>query len=345
MKNIYLILVFLFSFVLGFSQAPTPNPFIKGDLNIRYNTRTAVDKTKEGVEDIYTLNINVSNSALFKGSIGYRPMIKGFVGTNQQSGLNYILELDVVNPNNPLQTRNIGKLYGFVPIDKDNIYRFSDGEVKASILSMGNAKGFESKFSGSVAGKPPAQENNLWNKFKKEAFSISKSSNGKVTTISITKYDKMDFSNHVLVAGPVQTYPEVTINGPLIYDYNRSAWLLDGVVATYVSDGRQLQDKINGSIRWIQNLGEYQFDIRVNEPAPSESAVFTGPADESAFFASDNTVPSLTGVMRYKDTISNSIVVSSSVQIDLVGNKLNKQQVMYLCKLFFLSGIVPLNSD
>ena len=162
MKNIYLILVFLFSFVLGFSQAPTPNPFIKGDLNIRYNTRTAVDKTKEGVEDIYTLNINVSNSALFKGSIGYRPMIKGFVGTNQQSGLNYILELDVVNPNNPLQTRNIGKLYGFVPIDKDNIYRFSDGEVKASILSMGNAKGFESKFSGSVAGKPPAQANNLW---------------------------------------------------------------------------------------------------------------------------------------------------------------------------------------
>lgn len=343
MKIINSIIWFFLLTAVSFAQSSNAS-FIKGDLNIRYNTR-GMEKARVGVEDIYTLNINMSNSALFRGTINHKPTIKSLIGKDAQGGLTYAIELDVVNPNNPVQTRNVGRLYGFVPIDSQNIYRFTDGEVKAAIFPIGNAKGFESKFSGLAAGKPPAESQSLLSAIKKEALSLTKSVNGKAVSVSITKYDKMEFSNHVLVAGPVQIYPEVSVNGPLIYDYNRMAWHLDGILVTYNFDGKQIQDKITGNIRWIPNANEYQFDVRVNEPSPNEAAVFAGPSDESAFFSTDNAIPSLTGSMKYKDSKSGDIVMASSVTIDLTGNKLTKQQMMYLCKLFFLSSIVPLNAE
>jgi hypothetical protein len=138
----------------------------------------------------------------------------------------------------------------------------------------------------------------------------------------------------------------------MIYDYGRTAWYFDNVTVTYVIDGRQYQDKLTGNIRWIESPsrasngeGEYQFDVRVNEPAQSEASVFTGPADEAAFFATDDAIPALTGVMKYKDTLVGDTVTASAVTVDLKGNKLSKQQTMYLAKLLLMTCVIPLNSD
>lgn len=100
---------------------------------------------------------------------------------------------------------------------------------------------------------------------------------------------------------------------------------------------------MTGNIRW--GKGAYDFDIKINEPLPSESAVFAAVADEAAFFAEDTSSSGLTGKMSYKDVESNGKVISSSVSIDLAGRSLNKQQVMYLSKLFFFVAVIPINAE
>lgn len=339
----------------AFSQAPAPSPtFIKGDLNIRYNTRTQRDgdKPKASIEDAYVFKLNVSNSAIFDGKIMHRPFIRNAITSNQTAQLTVDIGFLVVNPRNPAQSVPVGKLYGVVPIDERNVYRFTDGDVRVSINGMGGAKSFESKFNGLALGKPPAGSEGMVARIKREAQKITRNVNGKPVTISVAKYDTMEFQAHVLAAGPVQIYPETTVNGTLLYDYGRGAWYFQGVTVNYAQDGQQRQDVLSGNIRWVESVnrkangeGEYVFDIRVNEPPVTEAALFSGPADESAFFAVDTSIASLTGAMKYKDAILNDTVTQSTIVVDLAGNKLTKQQAMYLCKLLFHSAVVPFNAE
>lgn len=333
--------------MVSISMAQTnPPTFIKGTLDIRFGTRT-----KSAPTDKYTINVNVCNSALFRGTVDAKPFVKGYVSDDKGS-LTYDIGCDVVNPKNPSQTRNVGKLFGTVPVDGNNVYRFTDGNLRISVLGMGTAKGFDSKFNGLALGKPPVN-NSVFASLKQQAISLTKTtSNGKTVGITVTKYDKMEFQNHVLAAGPVQVYPEVNVNGTMLYDYARSAWYLQNVTAVYAVDGRQLADKLTGNIRWVESPtrkttgeGQYEFDIRLNEPVGGEAAVFAGAQDESSFFEVDNSVSSLIGTMKYKDSMSGDSVVASNVVIDLIGNKLTKQQAMYLCKLIVMSTIVPLNAE
>lgn len=337
--------------VLAINASAQTNPpaFIKGTLDIKYNTRINVDssgKPNKGVTDVYTVNVNVCNSAVFRGTVAHTPILQSTFGIAQPSALDYAIECDVVNPNNPAQTRNVGRIYGAVPIDANGVYRYADGNLKIGVLQIGNARGFESKFSGLAAGKPLVKSTGLLDSLKKEALNITKSVQGKTVKLAVSKYDKMEFKNHVLAAGPVQIYPDLTVNGVMIYDYNRLAWYFDGVTISYVAaDGKQSTDRLTGSIRWMKSESKYDFDIRVNEPPPSEASVFAGAADESAFFATDDTLSALTGTMKYKDTTLKDVVTSSAVQIDLTGNKLSRQQAMSLCKLIVFSSIVPMNAE
>lgn len=327
---------------------PAPSLPVTGTLNINYRTRTADGRGKENVSDAYALDLNVANSAIFRGTIEQLPFIKNALSANQLGKLSFDLELSVVNPANPKQSRNVGKLFGAVPIDENNVYRYSDGAgVKVAVFPIGAAKGFESRFNGLAYGKPPAASGLA--KMKQEAVRLV---SGKGGAIVLTKYDKMSFENLLLPAGPVQLYPETTVSGTLFYDYGRSAWHFNNVTFIYNADGKRNVDTITGSIRWIEpknrratGEGHYEFDIRVNEPPPSESAVFAATADESAFFASDANVPALTGAMKYKDAFSGDTVVSSAVQVDLTASKLSKQQTMMLTKLILLAAIVPLNAE
>lgn len=342
-------LIGLFLSALSLVAAETNKPtFIDGVLNISYDSR--VNAGKIGAVDTYSLALNVNNSVLFAGTIKQTPRIADagvFSTTVKQAGkIGFDLSCDVINPRNTNQTRNIGKVFGEAPINEQNVYLFDSGSVRIIV----HGQSHESKFRGMALGKPPAKKLTSIESLKQQAMTLTKNVNGKAVKITVAKYDKMGFQSHVLAGGPVPIYSEATVNGEMLYDYARSAWHFQNVSILYSvdsGDGRRLRmdDKLTGSIRWVEKAGEYEFDVRVNEPPPSEASSFTAAADETSFFETDNSIPSLSGKMKYKDTKNGETVTSSQVSINLVGNRLSKQQTMNLCKLILLTSIVPLNAE
>lgn len=329
------------------SQAQTNVP-VKGTIDIKFNSRT-VKPTTKGVKDTYQLAVNVGNSALFQGTITDQPqIIDGWVSKSvvQPRLLNYELDCYVVNPKNPTQTKNVGKMTGRVPISSDGVYNYDQGNLEVSVIPMGNAGGFTTKFGGSAAGKPLIRPANWLDTFKGNAINITRSVNGKTTTVVLKKYDKMEFKNHVVAAGPVAIYQTATVNGEMLYDYDKECWFFNNVTLQYTEGNTIKVDRLTGTIRWDKKANEYTFDIRVNEPPPSASAAFeTNNSDESSFFETDTTIPSLTGAWKYKDSKSGDTTLSSAVTIDMKGNNLSKQQTMALSKVLIFSAVVPMNSD
>lgn len=337
------------------AQTKAPGPFevvpslpITGSLNIDYKTRRVPGK--EGTSDLYTLNLMVANSAVFRGTIGHLPFIKNTIGRNQVGRLMFDIELDVVNPLNIKQTRTVGKVFGFCGIDENNIYHWSDQPgVRFAINGIGAAQGFESRFNGTAIGKPPPASG--FAKLKKEAVTLVSGKGGKVTLIN---YDKMTFDQHVLPRGPVGVYPEAIASGIMYFDYQRSVWYFNNLRLEYAADGRRASDVLTGTIRWVEAKnrrqtgdGQYILDVRMNEPLPTETQVFSAAADESAFFASVDDVPGLNGTVTYKDGFApgSDTVLTSNVVIDLKTIKLSKTQALLLSKLLFLSAIVPFNAE
>ncbi len=320
---------------------------VTGTMQIAYRTRSG-DASKPGVTDVYTISVNVANSAVFHGTIENLPYIANTITSDQVGRVTYDVDLDVVNPKNVTQTRNVGKVTGYSPIDKQNVYHYeSGGGIKVIVFPIGAAKGFESRFNGLALGKPPAVSG--FKKLSQDAVKLVSSKGG---SIILTKYDKMTFQNHLLPMGPVQIYPETTVNGTLFYDYDRTAWHFNQVHFVYNAEGRRADDILTGSIRWIEaknrkqtGEGHYEFDIRVNEPPPTESAIFAATADESSFFDTPTDIPSLTGTMSYKDSFSGDTVVGSMVTIELKATRLSKAQAMYLVKCILLSCLVPFNAE
>lgn len=355
----FIVLITIVIAALGFQASAqtntNPPTFIKGNIDIKYNTRVNPPGTK-GVKDIYTLNINVCNSALFHGTIADTPqLIDGWVRKDviQPRSLYYDVACDVVNPKNPTQTKNVGRMFGSVPINSDGVYCYDRGTLEIAVLPMGNAGGFDSKFGGTAAGKPLVRPSNWLETLKQNTISITRSVNGKTMTVVLKKYDRMVFTQHVIGAGPVHAYQPVTVNGEMLYDYDKFSWFFNNVTVQYAVNGTIKIDRLSGNIRWVESPqrktngeGEYQFDVRVNEPTPNEGTVFAPVAtDESAFFETDNTIPALVGTMKYKDTIRGDTTFASNVTVDLIGNNINKMQAMVLCKLIIFSSVVPMNAD
>lgn len=342
MKTTQSIIIAALLYCTGMAQ-PVQKPLaITGGMSINFASRG-----NPAALDTYTFNVNVANSAIFKGTITQRQFVKNYVGANQLGQLTYSMDTAVVNPNNPAQTRDVGRFFGNVPVDEKNVYRFDDGFLKISVLPIGQAKGFESRFTGYAIGKPPVSTGAA--RLKQEAMRLVSGKGGAVT---LKNYDIMRFNNVVLAAGPVQIYPDVTVAGDMVYDYDRSIWYFKNVTFSYAAESTRKLDTLTGTIRWIEDagrktngLGHYDFDIRVNEPPPSEAAVFGATADEASFFASDDAIPGLTGLMNYKDTMAGDFVSASSVEIDLKSNKLTKVQIMALAKMLLFTMTVPLNAE
>jgi hypothetical protein len=282
----------------------------------------------------------------------------GWTGSTvvQRRSLYYDIACDVMNPKNTAQTRNVGRLFGSVPISMSGAYNYSDGNLEISVLPMGNSGGFDSKFSGTAFGKPLNRPANWMDTLQREAVNITRSINGKTTTVVLKKYDKMEFRSVILGEGPVPIYKNVTVNGEMLYDYDKNCWFFNNMTVQYSVGENVKIDRLAGTIRWVEDpnrksngVGEYDFDIRVNEPAPDENAAFSSAnnnSDESAFFATDTSVPSLSGTMKYKDTLKDDgDTLSSQVAIDLSGNNITKQQTMVLCKMIIFAAVVPMNSD
>jgi hypothetical protein len=68
--------------------------------------------------------------------------------------------------------------------------------------------------------------------------------------------------------------------------------------------------------------------------------------DEDAFFAVDNSVPSMTGKVEYVDTFSGGTTtpISSKITYHLTANKLTKQQIVNFYKLWMLV-VGPTNDE
>lgn len=339
------------------AQTPaTPATFVRGNMNIRFGENT----------DHYDLDFNVCNSCRFHGGIDARHYVAP-VGTIWPTpeiplGITYTLDCDIMNPKNLSQTKNVGQVTGMVKVPGTGIYDYEHGSLECSVIPMGNAAGMDSFFRGTASGKPLNRPVTWkWQDMSADMVNISRIINGRVSTVTLKKYDQMKFDNCRLCAGPMASYQPVIVNGTMYYDYEKRTWFLKEMTVQYTVGQSLILDRLSGNIRWMpdanraQNgLGEYDFDVKVNEPAPSEDQVFqTQPTDESAFFQSDDTVPGVSGTWKYKDTITpNTItkdnpdgdVTLSAVQIDMEGNKLTKQQMMVLFKLLVLQMIVPMNN-
>jgi len=330
------------------AQTNLPNLPIKGTLDIKYNSRTSPGV--KGVKDVYTLAINVANGALFQGTITDTPqIIDGYLSKTikQSRSLYYDINCDLVNPKNTAQTKNVGRLYGKVGIDPDGTYRYDTGSLTVDILPIGNGNQLTSKFGGQALGKPLSRPANWMDTLKCSTVNITRNINGKTTTIALKKYDKMDFRQHVVGAGPLSAYQPVTVNGEMLYDYDKSCWFFNNITLQYAENNLVKIDRLTGTIRWDKKTSEYAFDVRVNEPPPNSNAAFEAATstDESAFFETDTTIPALTGTMKYKDVTKGDVTLSSLVTVELLGRNITKQQVMALSKVIIFSAVVPMNAD
>ncbi len=331
---------------------------IKGKLDIQFNSRVQTDSggnPAAGVKDVYTFDVTVVDTLGFQGTIQALPTIlTARLGSEKQrASLVYNLNLLVANPANLTQKRTVGKLVGEVQVDRQGTYLFDQGTLRIAVDAAGKAQGFESAFRGTAVGKPP-KNTSLAEKVKKQAQTITRQVKGKTVSLIVKDYDIMTLRGLVLAAGPVRSYPETTVNGEMMYDYERSAWYFRNLTMTYQAEGKTVTDKVTGNIKWVESpqrktngQGQYEFDVRFNEPeqTSTETAVFQKADDEAAFFATDTSLPSLTGTAKYVDRFRGETVTSSAVAIDLVGNNLNKTQVVNAFKLIWLVSVVPVNAE
>jgi hypothetical protein len=124
----------------------------------------------------------------------------------------------------------------------------------------------------------------------------------------------MRFENLQLGQGPQRVYPKTSVNGRLDYDYETGNWYTDGIRFAYTLDGKEFEDVVTGSIKWVEDptapatarasTSSTSASTRKRTSRPStEAAAFEKMSDEDAFFAVDNSIPSLTGKISYVDTM------------------------------------------
>jgi len=349
----------------GLPQLTEPN-VISGTMDITFETRTKLDTSGDlkkgsaaiGAKDTYKLAVQVAKTTEFSGTIQRQPKLFSSVlgRTKQDAELTYSVDLTVLNPNDLKQKKVVGKWVGTVPMNPETgAYDLAGGKAKESPLrvavdAIGRNAAFVDTFSGRLMGKSE----------KKESLgsSVYKRVVGKRTVeVKVAKSDPMRFESMVLAIGPAQTYPRTTVTGRLDYDYETGNYFTDGITFRYSLDGKEYEDIVTGSIKWVQEndyetsgKSYYEFNLRFNEAknqaASGEGAAFEAMSDEDAFFAVDNTIPALTGRISYTDVIPgvDELPTSSKVTYALDANKLTKQQIMNFFKLWLIC-VGPTNDE
>lgn len=331
---------------------------ISGTVNIAFNTRTRVDakgKPEVGAKDVYDVALSVGKTTEFKGKVERQPLLTSSVlGREQQAGqFYYALNLAVVNPVNMTQKKTVGKWVGTVPINAEGMYELAgSGESKhrISVDAIGRAPAFTDNFGGRLYGKGKKTDG---------VMSYVRKFQGKEVTLKVKNVDPMRFENVTIASGPSLNYPKVSVSGNLDFDYETGNWLTNGIRFHYSLNGKEYDDVVTGSIKWVEDenrasngKGQYEFNLRWNETAANsastEADAFKSASDEEAFFAVDNTVPSLTGLVKYEDTMikvnGEDVPSASKIAYQLDANQLTKQQVMNFLKLWLI-GIGPTNDE
>jgi hypothetical protein len=331
---------------------------ISGTVNINFATRTRLTdegKPQVGAKDSYELALAVAKTTEFKGKVERQPLITSkLLGRVEQPGqLFYSLDLAVINPANMTQKKTVGKWVGTVPITSEGVYELEgagESKQRISVDAIGRAPAFTDNFGGRLYGK---------GKKTQGVMSYVRQLQGKEVKIEVKNTDPMRFEGVQIASGPSQNYPKTTVSGNLDFDYETGNWLTNGIRFSYSVNGKAYEDVVTGSIKWVEDpnratngKGQYEFNLRWNEaankPATTEADAFKGASDEEAFFAVDNSIPSLTGVVKYEDTMTKikgeDSCTASKITYQLDANQLTKQQVMNFLKLWLI-GIGPTNDE
>ena len=362
------------------AQSPTPELIsesgkISGTMGIEFGTRRFLDTTgkltegspAEGSEDKYTLSLNVAKTTEYAGTIVRKPRLESrILGREIQAAeLAYDVNLAVRNPKNIQEKKAVGKWVGRIAINDKGVYEFggantSGGQLRMAVDAVGKAAAFSGPFSGRIIGKSPDKKGLLEDKFTEYTRIVK----GKKAVVKAKNVDPLQFVSLTLGEGPAQIYPRTVVNGNLDYDYETGNWYTNGIRFKYTLNGAEVEDIVTGSIKWVEDenrktngKGQYEFNLRFNEEknksASDESAAFADGADqqgEDAFFAVDNSVPSMTGTIAFEDTLGiddgsgEPSVLASKVVYNLNANKLTKQQAVNLFKLWLVI-VGPTNDE
>lgn len=344
----------------------TEDNAISGTMEIEFKTRTELDEegayvdgsSKKGAKDIYRLNLTVAQTTLYSGTITRQPELLSRILRKQEQKpqLEYNITLSVRNPKNLDEKKTVGKWVGTVPINPANgLYDLAGGAKGESPLriatdAIGTTQASTDRFGGKMYGKSKKEDSFT-------AYSYKRLIGNKTVEIKVEKVDPMRFDDLELARGPTGNYPHTTVNGRLDYDYETGNWLTDGLKFRYNLNGKDVEDVLTGSIKWVEDenrksngKGFYDFNLRFNEAknksATTESDAFAKLSDEEAFFAVDDSIPCLTGKVSYVDTfISGSTSPSKSkVTYELNANKLTKTQLVNFFKLWMV-GVGPINDE
>jgi hypothetical protein len=343
----------------------TEDNAIQGTMEIEFKTRTELDEdgdfvdgsSKKGAKDIYKLNLAVAQTTLYSGTVTRQPELLSRILRKQEQKpqLEYNITLSVRNPRNLDEKKTVGKWVGTVPLNPANgLYDLAGGAKAESPLriatdAIGTTQASTDRFGGKMYGKSKKEDSLA-------AYSYKRIIGSKTVELKVTKVDPMRFDDLELARGPTANYPHTTVNGRLDYDYETGNWLTDGLKFRYSLNGKDVEDVLTGSIKWVEDdnrksngKGQYEFNLRFNESknktATTESDAFAKLSDEEAFFAVDDSIPCLTGKVSYVDTfISGSDSPSKSkVTYELNANKLTKKLVNFF-KLWMV-GIGPINDE
>jgi hypothetical protein len=329
---------------------------INGTMEIDFKTRKNLDekgKPQKGVSDLYSLSLNVAKTTEYKGTIQRQPNISGLLGNAQKGQLIYGIDLAVLNPADPSQKKTVGKWVGTVPVSANGEYNeegLGDSQQRIAVDAIGRAPAFTDKFGGKLIGK---------SKKKQNAVTYLRQLAGKEVKVEVKNSDPMRFESLALAMGPAQTYPRTVVNGNLDYDYETGNYYTNGIRFIYQQNGKEVEDIVTGSIKWVEDpnrksngKGQYEFNLRFNEakntkPA-GEAEAFKKMSDEEAFFAVDNTIPSLTGTIKYEDQMTtvgeNELPSTSKIKYALDANQLTKVQIMNFLKLWLVC-VGPTNDE
>jgi hypothetical protein len=349
------------------TETITENDVIVGTMDIAFNTRTRLDSSGDlkpgspgiGVKDIYKVDLVVAKTTQFAGEITRQPNLftKTLQRSKQQAALGFNLDLAVMNPADLKQKRSVGKWVGTVPIDvASGAFNLGAGDaagesrLRIDVNAIGRQAAFKDFFQGRLVGKAEKKENLA-------SYSYKRLVGTKTVEIKVAKADPMRFEAIELAKGPAESYPRTSVNGRLDYDYETGNWFTDGIRFRYTLNGKEIEDIVTGSIKWVEDpnrdtngKGHYEFNLRFNEEknksATDESAAFEKMSSEEAFFFVDDSVPALTGRIGYADTFvpGSDTPASSKVTFNLNANKLSKQQVMNFFKLWMLC-VGPTNDE